>query len=90
MSGATATAARSAGAGSGRDLFVGSGCGGCHRLAAAGTTGTAGQDLDKTRPSYELVIQRVTKGSGAMPSFAGLLNRRQIEVIARYVARSTG
>jgi mono/diheme cytochrome c family protein len=59
-------------------------------LAAAGTTGTAGQDLDETRPSYELVIQRVTKGGGAMPSFAGSLSRRQIEVIARYVARSAG
>jgi mono/diheme cytochrome c family protein len=58
--------------------------------AAAGTTGTAGQDLDETRPSYELVIQRVTKGGGAMPSFAGSLSRRQIEVIARYVARSAG
>jgi len=31
----------------GAQLFAGAGCGGCHTLAAAGTTGTTGPNLDE-------------------------------------------
>ncbi len=77
------------GAANGRGLFVASGCGGCHRLAAAGTTGTTGPDLDRAHPAYELVIRRVTDGGGDMPSFAESLTPAQIRSIARYVAVAT-
>lgn len=66
-------------------LFLASGCGGCHTLAAARTTGTAGPDLDRARPGFELVIRRVTEGGGGMPSFAGSLTAAQIRAIARFV-----
>lgn len=33
--------------GSGAQLFASAGCGGCHTLAAAGTTGTTGPNLDE-------------------------------------------
>lgn len=75
------------GSGGGRALFVAS-CGGCHRLAAAGTSGTAGPNLDEARPSYDHVLQLVTNGEGAMPAFIGRLTRSQIQSIARYVANA--
>jgi cytochrome c oxidase subunit 2 len=31
----------------GKQLFMSNGCGGCHTLAAAGTTGTTGPDFDR-------------------------------------------
>ncbi len=69
----------------GRALFLASGCGGCHTLAAARTTGTAGPALDRARPGFELVVRRVTEGGGGMPSFAGSLTAAQIRAIARFV-----
>ena len=75
-----------AGTPQGRGLFLSSGCGGCHTLADAGTTGTVGPDLDQARPGYALVVRRVHDGAGAMPSFAGTLTDAQISAIARYVA----
>jgi mono/diheme cytochrome c family protein len=70
----------------GRAIFLASGCGGCHALSAAGTTGTAGPDLDRSRPSYARVLARVTDGGGGMPSFAGSLTSAQIRALARYVS----
>ena len=73
---------------SGRVLFLAD-CGACHGLAAAGTTGTAGPDLDQSHPSYDRVLERVTHGGGSMPAFRSSLTRSQIEAIARYVASRT-
>lgn len=83
---ATTTAAGEASAANGLALFLASGCGGCHTLAAAGTSGTAGPDLDRARPSYQQVIREVTDGGGGMASFAASLTVAQIRAIARYVA----
>jgi mono/diheme cytochrome c family protein len=76
-------------AGSGRALFV-TECGGCHTLAAAGTGGNAGPDLDRPRPSYGQVVEKATDGGSMMPAFSGTLTRAQIRAIARYVARAAG
>ena len=73
----------------GRALFV-SECGACHTLAAAGTGGTAGPDLDRPRPSYGQVVEKVTNGGSTMPSFSGTLTGAQIRAIARYVAGAAG
>ena len=73
----------------GRTLFVAQ-CGSCHALAAAGTSGTAGPDLDRTSPSYDRVVEIVTNGGSVMPAFAGRLSRSQIEAIARYVSGASG
>lgn len=82
----TTTAAGNAAGEDGRALFLAGGCGGCHTLAAAGSTGTAGPNLDKVHPSYDLVVHWTTDGGGGMPSFAGSLSNAQIEAIARYVS----
>jgi len=65
-------------------------CGGCHTLAAAGTTGTVGPNLDDAKPPASLVVDRVTHGKGVMPSFSGQLSEQQINAVADYVSSSAG
>jgi glucose/arabinose dehydrogenase len=72
----------------GRALFR-SFCGGCHTLAAAGTTGAVGPNLDEARPPRELVIQRVTAGTDVMPSFKDILSPTQIGAVADFVVSAT-
>jgi mono/diheme cytochrome c family protein len=73
----------------GRSIFIGS-CGGCHTLADAGTTGTIGPNLDQSKPSKELAVDRVTNGRGVMPSFKDSLDTAQIEAVAEYVSSAAG
>ncbi|MCI0636617.1 MAG: c-type cytochrome [Actinobacteria bacterium] len=65
-------------------------CATCHTFAAAGSTGTIGPNLDESRPSQELAVDRVTNGQGAMPAFEGTLSPEQIRAVAEYVATSAG
>lgn len=74
---------------SGRALFLSSGCGGCHRLAEAGTTGDVGPDLDAAQPSRDRVLQVVTNGQGAMPPFRGSLSDAQLAALADYVVAAS-
>ena len=75
----------------GREVFLGpSGCGTCHTLADAGTSGTVGPNLDETQPSFELAVDRVTNGFGAMPSFSSTLSEEQIADVAAYVSTASG
>ena len=74
----------------GKQIFVGSaGCGGCHTLADAGTTGQVGPDLDTTKPTYDKVVAQVTNGGGTMPAFKDTLTEEQIQDVAAYVSSST-
>ena len=74
----------------GESVFASSGCGSCHTLAAAGATGTVGPNLDETKPSRDLVVDRVTNGAGAMPAFKDSLSEAQIAAVADYVVASSG
>jgi mono/diheme cytochrome c family protein len=74
----------------GKEVFMSAGCGSCHTLADAGTTGTVGPNLDESMPSEELVVDRVTNGMGAMPPFAGQLTEEQITEVAAYVSAAAG
>jgi cytochrome c553 len=75
----------------GKQVFVGaSACGGCHTLADAGTSGTVGPNLDDAKPSFDLVVERVTNGSGAMPPFKDTLSDQQIRDVAAYVSSVAG
>jgi len=73
----------------GREIFVDN-CGSCHTLAAAGTSGTVGPNLDESKPSKELAVDRVTNGKGVMPAFRDTLSPEQIEAVAEYVAQNAG
>ena len=76
-------------ASNGAKVFASAGCGGCHTLEAAGSSGTVGPNLDQAQPDASLVIQRVTNGQGAMPSFADSLSEQEIADVAAYVSEST-
>lgn len=73
-----------------RDLFAG-GCGACHKLADADSTGTSGPDLDKLSPDAELVKKAIAQGgtgSGMMPP--GLMVGADAEAVSDYVAAAAG
>jgi cytochrome c553 len=82
---ATHGAASSAG---GAKVFASAGCGGCHTLSAAKSTGQTGPNLDQLKPGYDTVVRQVSNGGGGMPSFAGRLSRKQIQQVASYVSAS--
>jgi mono/diheme cytochrome c family protein len=73
----------------GEAIFAEAGCGGCHTLAAAGAAGNVGPNLDEAKPSKELVVDRVTNGQGAMPSFKDQYSAEQIAAVADFVVAST-
>ena len=87
---ATTQAATGGSAEAGKAVFLSAGCTGCHTLGAAGATGTVGPNLDESKPSFDLVANRVKIGSGAMPSFQGQLTEQQIKDVAAFVSESAG
>jgi cytochrome c2 len=75
----------------GKQVFLGAAaCGSCHTLADAGSSGTVGPNLDDSQPSFDLVVDRVTNGQGAMPSFSGTLTEQQIADVSAYVSSVAG
>jgi quinohemoprotein ethanol dehydrogenase len=67
-------------------------CGTCHTLAAAGTSGDVGPNLDRLKPSEATVIRQVNNGGGAMPAFGKdkTLTQAEIEAVAKYVSTEAG
>jgi mono/diheme cytochrome c family protein len=74
----------------GAAVFASAGCGGCHTLAAAGSSGTVGPNLDDADPDFDEVVDRVTNGKGQMPSFKDQLSEEQIRDVAAYVSEAAG
>jgi mono/diheme cytochrome c family protein len=74
----------------GKEIFAAQACGSCHTLSDAGTSGTIGPNLDDSQPDFELVVERVTNGSGAMPSFSDKLSEDEINDVAAYVSETAG
>jgi len=74
-------------------------CGSCHVLKAAKSEGRSGPNLDRAKPSYEKIVERVTKGRSptrrwptGMPSYSGahaFVTKAQIRDIAAFVYKST-
>jgi cbb3-type cytochrome c oxidase subunit III len=73
----------------GKTIFQ-SECSSCHTLAAAGTHGTIGPNLDQLKPSEAIVQHQVEVGGGVMPAFKGKLSDAQITAVAKYVSSSAG
>jgi len=75
----------------GASVFASAGCTSCHTLAAAGSTGTIGPDLDSiaNELTQALIVNQVTNGGQTMPSFAQSLTPTQINDVAAYVYQST-
>jgi mono/diheme cytochrome c family protein len=73
----------------GKEVFASAGCGGCHALADAGASGNIGPNLDESKPDYQLALDRVTNGAGAMPAFKEQLSETEIENVAAYVVQAS-
>jgi cytochrome c6 len=73
----------------GKPVFSSAGCGGCHTLADAGSTGTVGPNLDQSKPTLQLALTRIINGASPMPSFKGTLTDQQIADVAAYVVQAT-
>lgn len=67
-----------------------SSCGTCHTLAAAGTTGKVGPNLDELQPNEATVEHQVINGGGKMPAFKGQLSTAEIKAVSKYVSESAG
>jgi mono/diheme cytochrome c family protein len=74
----------------GKDIFEQAGCGSCHTLKDAGSTGTVGPDLDQLKPPYARIVRQVTNGGAIMPSFKSKLTAAQIHAVAQYVSSVAG
>jgi mono/diheme cytochrome c family protein len=91
----SAPATTTAGAGgaitaaAGKQVFEAN-CGSCHTLAAAGTNGNVGPNLDDLKPDMATVVRQVTNGGGAMPAFGSQLSEAQIQSVAKYVSSVAG
>jgi mono/diheme cytochrome c family protein len=77
-------------AANGKKLFAQQGCGGCHTLKAAGSSGNVGPNLDQLKPPFDTVKHQVEVGGGAMPAFKGQLSDAQIQAVSEYVASAAG
>jgi mono/diheme cytochrome c family protein len=74
----------------GKAVFAAAGCGGCHTLKAAGSSGNVGPDLDQLKPSKSRVAHQVEVGGGVMPAFKGQLSPAEIAAVAQFVAANAG
>ena len=75
----------------GAAVFTASGCGGCHTLAAAGSNGTVGPNLDAIKPTQGTIKATIQAGAIAggaqMPAFN--LSPTDLNNITAYVYKST-
>jgi mono/diheme cytochrome c family protein len=74
----------------GSAVWASGGCGNCHTMAAAKSSGTTGPNLDQLKPDYRAVTAQVTNGGAVMPAFKSQLTTQQIADVAAYVVKSTG
>jgi mono/diheme cytochrome c family protein len=73
----------------GKDVFATAGCGGCHTLSEAGSSGSVGPKLDGLNLSFDAVKAQVENGGGAMPAFKGQLTDQQIADVAAFVSQAS-
>jgi mono/diheme cytochrome c family protein len=77
-------------AAAGKEIFSDAGCGNCHVLEEAGSSGTTGPNLDEEELEFAEVVEQVREGGGGMPSFEGDLSPTEINDVSAFVAESSG
>ena len=73
----------------GEAVFAQAGCGGCHTLEAAGSSGQVGPNLDELELEVPDVVEQVREGGGGMPAFGDDLSDAEIDAVAQYVVDSS-
>jgi sulfite dehydrogenase len=84
-----AAGAESQGPPPGKAVFMSAGCGSCHTLKDAGTSGKVGPNLDELQPTEPAIAAQVENGGGVMPAFKDKLSQKQIDDVAKYVFTAT-
>ena len=74
----------------GARVFAAAGCGGCHTLEEAGSSGAIGPSLDGLRLELDAVVRQVTEGGGGMPPFRDRLSEEEIRDVAAFVVEASG
>lgn len=64
-------------------------CALCHTLKDAGANAEIGPSLDELKPDAQRVAKAIRMGTGQMPAYT-TLSDKDIEALARYVARYSG
>jgi cytochrome c oxidase subunit II len=88
------------GAADGEAVFSANGCGGCHVLAAAGTSGQTGPDLDEALQGQDdaMIEESITDpnkeispgyGENIMPNTYGSLPQEELDALVNYLVEST-
>lgn len=89
------------GTGPGAQVFADQGCGACHMLAAAGTAGTTGPDLDEVIPGFSrafikesIIDPDAVKAKGyedaVMPDIYGDLPPEELNQLIKFLMTSAG
>ena len=74
----------------GKEIFAANGCGSCHTLADAGSTGTVGPSLDDSTIDFAGAVEQITNGGGGMQPYSGTLSEEEIANVAAYVVTARG
>jgi mono/diheme cytochrome c family protein len=77
-------------AAAGADVYESAGCGTCHVLESAGSTGAIGPSLDDSTMEFDAVVQQVANGGGGMPAFSGQLSEDEIRDVSAFVVSARG
>ncbi|HSK17142.1 MAG TPA: cytochrome c [Gaiellaceae bacterium] len=77
-------------AAAGREIYLAQGCGSCHALADAGTSGAVGPSLDDSSVDVAAAAQQIRAGGGGMPAYEGQLSEEEIANVATYVVEARG
>ena len=77
-------------AAAGAAVFESAGCGSCHTLEAAGSSGTTGPSLDESQVAFDQAVTQITTGGGGMPPYEGQLTETEIQDVAAFVVESRG
>jgi mono/diheme cytochrome c family protein len=74
----------------GKEIFASTGCGSCHTLSDAGTSGTIGPNLDDSSVDFAAAVEQITNGGGGMQPYQGTLSEDEINNVAAYVVTARG
>ena len=74
----------------GATIYAENGCGSCHTLADAGSTGNIGPNLDESTVEFAAAVEQITNGGGGMQAYSGTLSEEEIADVAAYVVTARG
>jgi mono/diheme cytochrome c family protein len=77
-------------AAAGMAVYASAGCGSCHTLSDAGSSGTIGPNLDDSTIDFAGAVEQITNGGGGMQAFSGTLSEEEIANVAAYVVTARG